>query len=235
LKMTFLLASVVFSGLTQTNFQNLNFESANLASTPRPYPNLVPIASALHGWNAYVGAVQQTQVQQDAYGTGGASVDVFGPSYSAAGPTFSGGFQPGVIDGKYSVLLQAGLLNDGITPENVSIEQAGTVPQGAESLQFKAWQTAQTPFTVAFDGNTLSPVVLGSGANYTLYGVNIAPYAGQTGPLEFTSDFVTPGAPWLGLDDISFSTSSVPEPSPAVLASIGGLLFALLQRIVRRR
>jgi hypothetical protein len=79
---------------------------------------------------------------------------------------------------------------------------------------------------VSFDGINLSPVVLGTGADYTLYGVDIAPYAGQTGQLEFTSTIPTAGLTSLGLDDIAFSTTPVvPEPSIVVLSAVGGLLF----------
>jgi len=192
----------------------------------------VPVSSALPGWTAYIDSVQQTQVQQNAYDTGLAVIDIFGPNYPAAEP--SPGIVPGVIDGNYSVLLQAGAEpgTSGVTT-GVSIAQTGTVPDDDQWMQFRAWETYWTGFTVSFDGNSLSPVVLGTGANYTLYGVNIAPYSGQTGQLEFTADFVTPGSSWLGLDDIAFAAT--PEPSPLVLTGIGGVLFALYRRFALKR
>jgi hypothetical protein len=37
------------------------------------------------------------------------------------------------------------------------------------------------------------------------------------------------------LDDISFSTTSIPEASPLVLTGVGGLLFALYRRFAPKR
>jgi hypothetical protein len=64
-----------------------------------------------------------------------------------------------------------------------------------------------------------------------VYGANIAPYAGQTGQLEFTATFYN----WVELDDISFSTTAIPEPSPLALTGVGGLLFALYRRFAPKR
>ncbi|MGP8199365.1 MAG: hypothetical protein ACLQU4_07675 [Limisphaerales bacterium] len=81
----------------------------------------------------------------------------------------------------------------------------------------------------------MSPVVLGSGANYTLYGANISSYADATGTLEFSA-LSGSGASWLGLDDISFSTNVVasPEPSMVELTAFGGLLFGARKWFARR-
>ncbi|MGA2749248.1 MAG: PEP-CTERM sorting domain-containing protein [Verrucomicrobiota bacterium] len=223
------VALATVSARAQGTFQDLDFESATLTAGP---PSFVPVSSALPGWTAYIGTVEQTQVQQNAYNTGQAVIDIFGPNYPAAGmPPFS----PGVIDGNYSVLLQAGLLSDGITPENVSIAQTGTVPVGSQYLEFDAWlDLPSAQFTVSFDGVNLSPVTLGTGPNYSiLYGANIAPYAGQTGTLAFTAVVPSLSTSWIGLDDITFSAT--PEPSPLVLTGIGGVLFAIYRRFATER
>jgi hypothetical protein len=135
------------------------------------------------------------------------------------------------------VFLQAS-----IAPYDVSLWQDGTIPANAQSLQFSAWSWLPpfTIFTVSFDGNTLSPVVLSSGQTaagqpYTVYGANVALYAGQTGQLEFTAGFNNSGPSWTELDDISFSTNSIaPEPGILVLTSIGGLLFGARKWLARR-
>ncbi len=215
----------------QGTFQNLDFESATPGTpiTGPLGPFYQPVALALPDWTAYVGTVQQTEVLQNDTTVALASVDLFGPNYPAAGP--SPGIDPGTIDGNYSVLLESG-----VDPQNnavnvgASIAQTGTVPQGSQLLEFRAWQTFSTEFTVSLGGDTLSTFVLATGPNYTLYGASIPPSLdGQTAQLEFTADFSGTGASWLGLDDIAFS--SVPEPSPLALTGVGALAFALYRRV----
>ena len=223
------------SAQAQVAFQNLNFEQANPVIDPNgpEYPLDVTAASALPGWTAYVGDVQQTDVILDAYSLGEADVEIFGPGWNNV--------NPGVIDGNYSVLLRSGFLNDG-TPENVSIAQFGAVQPAVQSLEFKAWSVYSTAnFSVSFAGNTLSPVVLSSGStasgqDYNVYGVNMVPYEGQSGQFEFTALFnqgINPGN--IELDDITFSTNTVsPEPSIVALTASGGLLFGARKRFAHR-
>ncbi len=226
------VAFAVLSAHAQT-FQDVNFESAT-PSTPVSGPLgpgviYQPVGLALPGWTAYLGDVQQTEVIQNSYGSGTAEVDLLGPNYPAAGPG------PGTIDGNYSVLLQSGLDSTTGNLVSASIAQYGMVPLGDPSLQFKAWTTSFTVFSVSFEGNSLSPVVLGSGANYTLYGVNISSYDGEPGTLEFSALFHSPGLSQIGLDDITFSPTVVsPEPSIVALTAIGGLLFGARKRFARR-
>jgi hypothetical protein len=231
----FLAATCAALSTNAQTFTNLNFESAT-PSTPISGPLgpgvlYQPVGLALPGWTAYLGAVQQTEVIQNSYGFGTAEVILFGPNYPAAG---SG---PGIIDGDYSVLLQAGADPVSSALESASISQTGVVPIGIQSLDFAAWTTSFTEFSVSFDGINLSPVALGSGPNSTtIYGVNISSYDGQTGPLEFSALFSGTGASWLGLDDISFSTTVLsPEPNMVALSGIGGLLLAARMWLARRK
>jgi hypothetical protein len=223
-------AMAVLSVHAQGTFQNLDFESATLTAGP---PSFVSVSSALPGWTAYIGTDEQTQVLQNGYSTGEAIIDIFGPNYPAAGmPPFS----PGVIDGNYSVLLQAGgEPGNSDVKEGASIAQTGTVPVGSQYLEFDAWLALPyAQFTVSFDGVNLSPVALGSGPNNSiLYGANIAPYAGQAGTLAFTAVYPPLGSSWVGLDDITFSAT--PETSPLVLTGIAGVLFALYRRFALKR
>jgi hypothetical protein len=226
-KMTKLIAgfSIVFlamlSAHAQGPFQNLDFESANLSPIPSgQYGGDVPITSALPGWSASIGGVQVTQVLQNNSTIGTASIDILGPNLNSV--------EPGIIDGNYTVFLQAFNVGQG----NMSLWQNGTVPANARSLQFSAWSYLPpfAAFTVSFDGNTLSAVLLSSGQTaagqpYSVYGVNIAPYADETGQLEFTSLANNNGPSWIELDDILFSTTPVPEPNILALTTIGWLLF----------
>jgi hypothetical protein len=219
-------ALAVLSTQAQT-FQNLNFESATVAASgPEGYPNFVPIGSALPGWTAYLGTQQVTEVGYNAPANSVASITVIGPTWNSMDYG-----NLGVLDGNYSVDLQTGSNPFYPTPEtlNASIEQNGTVPSFAQSIQFEAFEL--TPLSVSFNGNALVPVALSSGVSaagiyYTLYGANLSAWAGQTGELEFTAVFKAYNYDLL--DDISFSPTAVtPEPSIVVLTAIGGLLFGV--------
>jgi hypothetical protein len=176
--------------LAQGTFQNLDFESANLTPIASGQPGVeVPITSALPGWSGDIGSSPVTQVFQNGFSTGAPGIDILGPYWSSP---------PQVIDGNYSVALQAGLIGGNI-PSTASLWQDGTIPAGAESLQFRSLNfEGITPPLVSFAGDNLSLFLLPSG----MYAANIAPYAGQSGQLEFTATFYN----WMELDDISFST-----------------------------
>ena len=230
-KLIVTLALVVLaapSTQAQGTFQDFDFESANLSPIPSgQYGGEVPISSALPGWNASIGGVSVTQVLQNNYTGGATCVDLFGPNWTLLGP--------GIIGGNYTVYLQAFSSSQG----NVSLWQNGTIPANAASLEFSAWsQYNPAYFLVSFAGNNLSPVMLSSGTApsgqpYDVFGVNIAPYAGQTGQLQFTAlDNNPPGN--IELDDITFPTQPIPEPSPLALTGVGALLFALYRRLAAK-
>jgi len=217
-----------------TPFQNLNFEQASPVSTSGPFsPVDVTFASAFPGWTAYCGTVQQTDAIQNASTLNTASVDILGPTPPSQIALPNGA--PGIIDGNYTAVIQGGVLNGGTgNIVSTSLEQTGTIPSGDNSLLFKAWDNGETGFSVSFAGKNLSLVDLGPGPNYTLYGANISAYTGATGLLAFTAS--AQFAPsFLELDDISFSTSSVPEPNPAIFLALGGLLFAAYRRFTKTR
>jgi len=226
---------VAFSVSAQ-GFINLNFEAATLSPTagPQNWPNLVPISQGLPGWTAYLGSVQQSGVGQNTYANSVATVDILGPGFGTQ-PGPYGNF--GVIDRNYTALLQGGITPDSPQADYVSasIAQVGTIPATAQSLQFDADPSGGS-FSVSFAGNTLTPELLSidttpSGLVYGLFGVNVAPYANQTGQLEFsTTDYSS-----LLLDDITFSTTPVPTPEPNILGltAIGGLVFCARKWLAR--
>jgi hypothetical protein len=221
----------ILSAQAQGTFQNLDFEGA----TPGPPitgpiggADYQPVGLALPGWSASIDGTPVTEVLQNDYTLGAASIDIFGPGWNSV--------NPGVIGGDYTVLLQTFFASEG----DVSLWQNGTIPASAQSLQFSAWNlSGNGAFTVSFAGHNLSPVVLSSGQTasgqfYDVYGVNIAQYAGQAGQLEFTAlDNNPPGQ--IELDDIAFSTQVVPEPSPLALTGVGALAFALYRRFSPKR
>ena len=222
-------ASLCYSACAQGPFQNLNFESATLSPIPPgQYGGEVPISEALPGWTGSINGTPVTQVLQNNITLGEASIDILGPSWNSV--------NPGIIDGNYTVFLQAFAASQG----EVSLSQDGTVPVTASSIQFSIWsQSSPANFLVSFAGNSLSPIVLSSGTSpsgqqYNNYGANILPYAGQTGQLEFSA-FANGQLGWIELDDISFSTQGVPEPDAFILTGLGGTLFALYRRFAPKR
>ncbi len=95
---------------------------------------------------------------------------------------------------------------------------------GTESIEF--WGDIGG-LQITFDNQPLSFVVIGSTANYTIYGADISAFADQTGQLLFTLP------PYVGnaeLDNIQFSDQPIPEPSVVGLFALGGLLFGLRRK-----
>jgi hypothetical protein len=210
----------------QGTFENLNFEEASIVPISGQQ-FAITVANALPDWTVDYGTVQQTQIYYNAPSLGAPQVTLFASGYPGSAST--------VFDGNFSVLLQAGLVN-GVVLTSASISQTGQIPSGTQSLLFDSASggfSSQQPPEV-FIGNdllTLFPVGTGQGVStsYTIYGANIFAWAGQTEQLTFSSplgDFT--------IDDISFSTGAVPEPSALALTGIGGVLFALYRRFAAK-
>ena len=198
-------------------FRNLDFETARLTLPPiQPgVPNHnVPIQRALPNWTAFVGTMPLSAVWYNDVTVGSANVDLI-DRYSFLGEL--------VIDGDYSVVLQPGIR--GAERVNASISQFGVVPAEAESIQFKC---TPFPFSLSFAGQELPIVPLAVQADYTLYGADIAPFAGQSGQLTITA--IRDG---IVLDSLVFSPDPVPEPRVAVLLGVG--LLVLTYSLMRHR
>ena len=216
------------------NFANLSFESANLTPVQgfNSYPGLVPESSALPDWTAYIGGVEQTQVGQNTYALSVATVDILGPNWGTQPGPLGGTI--GIIGGEYTVLLQGGVSpTDASVPANASIAQTGTVPSTAQSLTFRAWEvypSLRNTFSVSFSGNTLTPILLSagtaaSGQQHNVYGVAIKPYAGQTGQLEFTSNYGGRVVPSLLLDRYKVLNVGRAGAKPRDSGQRGGFAF----------
>lgn len=203
-----LIGAMPFALFGQGTFQNLNFESANLPVLPAGQNDYVDISAAMPGWTVYYGGQQPTHVVYNAVSTGAASANILGPNFGGT-----------IIDGSYSVMLQAGA-DSAMQLVSTSIAQSGTLPQNAQFLQFKAWGTSD--FSVSFGGQNLSLASLSSGPNYTLYSADISAFSGSSGELMFTVP-TNPNA--LVLDSIAFV--AVPEPTTYALCLFGlaGLWF----------
>jgi len=215
-----ILLTAVASASAQGTFQNLDFEEANPVSTGNP--PFVTAASALPGWTIFCGTTQQTEVALNAESTGQAVANIFGPGSSVP-----------AIDGNYSAGLQGGGNPQTGGSVTTSLEQTGGFPVGDQSLLFKAWGQIGG-LSVDVNGTSLPLFTLAATGNYTLFGVDVSAYAGQTATLALVDAPNPPAVGLVELDDITFSTSSVPEPSSAVLGALGGLMFAAYRRLKKR-
>jgi hypothetical protein len=202
----------------QGTFQNLDFEQANpVKGTPAPF---YTAASCFQGWTCYLGQTPVTLVTYDAEALGDANISLMGPNDL---------YGPPALQGQYMVDLQAGA-NPNTAPfgyETASISQTGFVPSDASSLQFIAVGGPPT-LSLGEDSLTMFPLSSGStgwgyGGNYTIYGVNVAPFAGTVETLTITES--TGGNHFF--DSFQFSTSSVPEPSISALIFFGGAIMYL--------
>jgi hypothetical protein len=198
-----------FRDVYAQGFVNLNFESATITPVFPPLTSTIVANNAIPGWTAYFGGVAQTSISYNGFSLGGATVslgDTNNPS----------GLLP--LRGKYSVLLQGSSLG---APTAASIGQTGQVPINTLSLLFFQSLTVYG-LQVTFNGHVIPLFQTGVTTNYAIMGGDISAFAGQTGQLLFSA------LPNLGnalLDNIQFSSSSIPEPSALALITLGGLLL----------
>jgi hypothetical protein len=211
-----ILLVVVQSGHAQ-GFVNLDFESANLSPIPSgQYGGEVSSTDAIPGWTGFLGTSQVTQVLQNNFTLGNASIDILGPDWTG-----------GIIEGQYTLVLQPGVDPFGSgNAVSASVSQVGSVPANAKSIQFKAYvyPAFAADFSVSFAGQNLSLLALATGTNYTLYGADISSSAGKVGTLTISTVAQPNIAPYY-FDSIVFSPSSVPEPSSLALGALGALLL----------
>lgn len=194
------------AGLAQ-GFVNLNFESPVLPLNP--VNGRVPITNGIPGWIGYsisptFGTNRFSQIFYNDVSLGAAAIGLHDTNDQS-------GFLP--IAGQYSVFLQGSYAT---TPATASIGQTGQIPANALSLTFLV-QPAYF-LTVSFAGQSIPLSVIGSNGGNDILGGDISSFAGQIGELRFTS-------PYMGsamIDDIQFSTSSIPEPSTLELLLLSG-------------
>ena len=151
-------------------------------------PGPVPTVDAIPGWTALRDNSPQETI---AYNVGGL-IEIVAAT---------------TIQGDYYIHLQG---QRGLT---VSIGQTGTIPDTSQSLVF--WGNVNLA-SISFNGQELSLVVLGQTPGYSIYGADIAGFAGKTGPLLLSAT----GTAFADIDNLAFSTSPIPEPSGLTLAGL---------------
>lgn len=194
------------------DFVDLDFEQSTiLSSTPFPGENLNFGIANVPGWtvSSSFGLVSNY--------SSGAVIGYNNPTLDAPGITlitrdFARLGRP-VINGQFSLLLEGGDAPPGygMAP---SIEQTGQIPSSAKTIEFDGYY--YDPLHITFNGNVLSFKTLQTYANYSVFGADISAYAGQTGELLITDPIDTG---FMAMDDISFSTSEIPEPSVLTLST----------------
>ena len=225
-KITSLLMTAGFIGLGfSQGFVNLDFESATFVPIAGDSLGRVQFAQAFPGWTGTVGGLSPDGVLSNNVYLSTAGFSMIKSNFNTFGVV-----PGGLIQGKFTAVLQSGTLTNTLNGVDTSLSQTGLVPIGTQSLQFKAYQAFDSSgsFSVSLGGQALSLFVLGGGANFTLYGVDITGFAGQTQLLNFSVPGHTPqsSGEYLYLDAIQFSTSAVPEPSPLALAGLSAALLA---------
>jgi hypothetical protein len=199
-------------------FVNLNFESAKIVPVSGDPYGRVESASAFPGWTCYTGTTVETLALYDNLFLDSSGIGIVDNNSSF-----------GLIQGQYTAMLEAGLALGTSQPANTTLSQTAVVPAGTQSLLFDAIPEGDAnSFAVTLNGQTLSLILLSSASGYDVYGADIQSWANQTATLSFTVFAQQPHVDnnILYLDDIQFSTSSVPEPSILGLSALGGLFLA---------
>jgi hypothetical protein len=193
--------NVVGQGTLQ--FQNLDFEAAQLIPIPGDPNGAVPFAAAFPGWTGYIGGQQISSTIPNGVPIGFPGQT---PFIAIMSPPDWGAHQ-GFYELGYGSSVNS----------TAAIAQTGQVPAQAKSLQFLALYAP----TVTLGGVTLSALRLGSGPGASsFYGVDISAFAGQQHELRFQT-----GLSINYLDAITFSTQVIPEPGTLGLFGLGAVLI----------
>lgn len=192
-------------------FENMDFEAATVVPVPG-LPGLIVASNAVPRWEFNPMPLEGLMFY-NGVSLGGAMVTLLGPGWA----------QPEqILEGTYSLKLNTFLFGQ---EYGAFLWQTGEIPAEAKSLIFYAAPDPQLKIT--FSGERLDFVKLQSRGAYDAFGADVARFAGQTGELRFATDGLAI------IDSIRFSTTVIPEPSPATIAGIGIAVSLLCVRAKR--
>lgn len=215
-------------GLAQAPFQNLDFEMAQVSHDLL----YLPFSEALPHWQGVAGG--QT--------LGALYNNIFLDSPHIGVYDSGSLYLPKPIFGNFSVFLAADSPGPWSPANSSELFQTGFIPAESKSLRFATTTQSLLPnrdlrpedwsFSLLINGQNAPLVKLDENPDYTVWGANIAAWAGGTGEIRFKIDSSAlpprDGGVVLGLDGIAFSTNEVPEPGVAALLGAG--LLALWAR-----
>jgi hypothetical protein len=212
----FAFAFLQWVGLSQSAFVNLNFEGAQIPSGTQP--GLISASAAVPGWSGNFKRVSYDQIS-----LGGTVLSLVDSLHQTGTPSS--------LIGRYSAVLYSGPSSQ---DDPAYLSQTGLVPAGTESLRFAA-QSFGYNFTVSLNGASLSLIPLSSTSSYTIYTADASSFAGSVATLRIDLPATPPpNVPpsFLEIDNITFSTIPVPEPSYISLVVAGfGIIFGHRRKI----
>jgi hypothetical protein len=228
-----IIALVLFLGLesqtevmSQSAFQNLDFESAILSTSDRG--SWVNPAIALPYWNISSAGWPPLQgVMYNGISVGASVMAVEDREFG----TFQGEFR--AISGNYSALFQAGRNEYTIQRADITISQSGTVQALSQSLLFRTRGAIPEGWFAVYFQNQLLPIqqVRSLDNNINVYGCDISAFQSRYGELRLTGVAPSPFGLWTVLvDDLEFSPTPVPEPASVILLALGGVSFFAFHR-----
>lgn len=207
----------------QGSFQNLDFESANLAVLQPGQSAEVAANQAFPGWAAFLEQDQQAVVLYNNLTIGSAAISILGPNF--------GGFEGAVLQGSFTAALAAG-----IGYSSASLRQTGLVPGDAQSLRVLI-PSGPEPFVKNFEFSLDSVVVplvpLMIRESVTVYGGDVSSFAGQVAELSISAYLSAAEPTFFGFrfDAIQFSAEPVPEPGTVALFTLGALFLGWRMRM----
>jgi hypothetical protein len=205
------------------SFVNLNFESADVSSPDESGFYFLPTSSALPGWQSdrpvYYNIHAMDQVAMGIFDSGGWPFPVSRPVF-----------------GNFTAFFNGDL---GAMPSATSanIWQSGLVPANALSLQFVTTSYSSIPelsptLRLFINDTPVAYSQIGVVPNGILWGCNVGGVAGSIATLKFgvSESYAMPSGPsvphyafFVGLDEIAFSPTAIPEPGSLALCVAGWL------------